>query len=76
MTTIAVKDLIERVAGWPPEDIAALEEFVREVENRRADLHRLTDDERAAIRQGLAQADRGEFVSDEEIAAMNKRHGI
>ena len=74
--TIAVKDLIERVAAWPPEDIAALEQFVREMEARRADLFRLTDDERAAIREGLAQADRGEFVPDEEIAEMNKRHGV
>jgi predicted transcriptional regulator len=74
--TIAVKDLIERVAAWPPEDIAVLEEFVREMEARRADLYRLTDDERAAIREGLAQADRGEFVPDEEIAEMNKRHGV
>jgi predicted transcriptional regulator len=74
--TIAVKDLIERVAAWPAEDIAALEEFVREMEARRADLYRLTDDERTAIREGLAQADRGEFVPDEEIAEMNKRHGV
>ena len=73
---VAVKDLLERVAAWPEEDIAELEEFVREVEARRAGLYRLTDDERAAIRKGLAQADRGEFVPDEEIAEMNKRHGI
>jgi predicted transcriptional regulator len=74
--TIAVKDLLDRVAAWPPEDIAALEEFVREMEARRADLYRLTDDERAAIREGLAQADRGEFVPEEEIVEMNKRHGL
>ena len=29
-----------------------------------------------AIREGLAQAERGEFVSDEALAASNKRHGI
>jgi predicted transcriptional regulator len=74
--TIAVKDLMERVAAWPPEDIAALEEFVRDMEARRADLYRLTEEERAAIRQGLAQAERGEFVPDEEIAEINKRHGL
>jgi predicted transcriptional regulator len=74
--TVAVKDLMERVATWPAEDIAELEEYAREIEARRADLYRLTDDERAAIREGIAQADRGEFVPDEEIAEMNKRHGI
>jgi hypothetical protein len=30
----------------------------------------------AAIREGLAQAERGEFVSDEVLAESNKRHGI
>jgi predicted transcriptional regulator len=36
----------------------------------------LTDATHAAIREGLAQADRGEFVSDEVIAEADKRHGI
>jgi predicted transcriptional regulator len=30
----------------------------------------------AAIREGLAQAERGEFVSDEVVAAADKRHGL
>jgi predicted transcriptional regulator len=29
-----------------------------------------------AIREGLAQAERGEFVSDDVVAKTNKRHGI
>ena len=29
-----------------------------------------------AIREGLAQADRGEFVSDDVVRQSNKRHGI
>ncbi len=36
----------------------------------------LDDETRAAIREGLAQADRGEFVPDEVIAEADKRHGI
>jgi hypothetical protein len=31
---------------------------------------------RAAILEGLAQADRGEFVSDEIVAASDRRHGL
>lgn len=31
---------------------------------------------RAAILEGLAQADRGEYVPDEVVAASDKRHGI
>lgn len=30
----------------------------------------------AAIREGLAQAERGEFVPDEVVAGANKRHGL
>jgi predicted transcriptional regulator len=30
----------------------------------------------SAIREGLTQAERGEFVPDEVVAESNKRHGI
>ena len=36
----------------------------------------LDDETRAAIREGLEQARRGEFVSDEEITALWKKHGL
>ena len=36
----------------------------------------LDRDTEAAIREGLAQAERGEFVADEVVAASNKRHGL
>ena len=36
----------------------------------------LDDDARAAIDEGLAQARRGEFATDAEIASLWKRHGL
>jgi len=30
----------------------------------------------AAIREGIAQAERGEFVADDVVAEANKRHGL
>jgi predicted transcriptional regulator len=36
----------------------------------------LDDETRAAIREGLDQARRGQFVPDEEIEALWKRHGL
>jgi hypothetical protein len=36
----------------------------------------IDDETRAAIREGLEQARRGEFVPDEEIEAIWKRHGL
>ena len=73
---MTVVELMERVAAWPLEDIAALEEFVRTTEERRAELYSQSDDELTAIRGGGAQADRGEFVPDEEMKAFWARHGI
>jgi predicted transcriptional regulator len=36
----------------------------------------LDDETRAAIREGLDQARRGEFVPDDEIEALWRRHGL
>jgi len=36
----------------------------------------LDDEARTAIREGLAQAKRGEFVPDEDMRALWKRYGL
>ncbi|KAA5598135.1 hypothetical protein [Blastochloris sulfoviridis] len=36
----------------------------------------LDEETRAAIHQGLEQARRGEFVTDEDVAALWRRHGL
>ena len=36
----------------------------------------VSDDEWNAIQEGNAQAERGEFVSDVDMAAFYKRHGF
>ena len=74
--TVAINDLLDRLKSWPTEDIEELDGYAREIEARRTGIYQLTEDERAAIREGLEQADRGEFVSAEVVAAMNKRHGV
>jgi predicted transcriptional regulator len=75
-TTVDPKSLLERIASWPLEDIEELAEYARFIEARRTGLYELTDEERAAIDEGLAQADRGEFVSDDDMAAFWKRCGV
>jgi predicted transcriptional regulator len=37
---------------------------------------RLDEETRAAIREGRAQARRGEFVSEEDMQAFFERHGV
>lgn len=38
--------------------------------------YQLTDEQLAAVDEALAQADRGEFATDEEIAEVWKRFGL
>ena len=57
------------------EDQQELAEYAREIEARRTGVYSMSDDERAAVRTGLAEADRGEFVPDEIIIEADKRHG-
>ncbi|HVQ67839.1 MAG TPA: hypothetical protein VMT08_10085 [Bradyrhizobium sp.] len=70
-----LKEMIEHAETWPREDQEELAEYAREIEARRTGLYTMSDDERAAVGKGLAEADRGEFVSDELIAEADKRHG-
>jgi predicted transcriptional regulator len=69
-----LKEMIEHAETWPVEDQQELAEYAREIEARRTGVYSMSDDERAAVRIGLAEADRGEFVPDEIIAGADKRH--
>jgi predicted transcriptional regulator len=69
-----LKEVIEHAATWPQEDQEELAEYAREIEARRTGIYTMSDDERAAVAKGLAEADRGEFVSNERIAEADKRH--
>ena len=69
-----LKEMIEHAETWPAEDQRELAEYAREIEARRTGVYSMSDDERAAVRKGLAEADRGEFVPDEIVAEADKRH--
>jgi hypothetical protein len=68
----AVKQILAHVASWPEEDQEELAEVAREIEARRTGVYVLSDDERTAI----AEAGRGKLVSEDDMAAFWKRHGI
>jgi predicted transcriptional regulator len=65
-----LKQMIPHIESWPDEDQAALAEIARGIEARRAGVYLMTADEERAVNEGLAQADRGEFVSDKSITAL------
>ena len=76
MVAKVLKDVIEQAEAWPQQDQEELAEYGREIQARRTGVYVMSDEERAAVRRGVAQADRGEFVSDEVLAEADKRHGL
>jgi predicted transcriptional regulator len=72
----AAKQVLERVSSWPEEDQEELAELAREIEARRSGVYEPTPEEEAAIRQGLAELDRGEWVGEDEMRAFWKRCGV
>jgi hypothetical protein len=67
--TNAARQLLERVASWPDEDIVKLEEAAREIEALRSSEYRATEDELRAIGEAIAELDRGEIASDAQVRA-------
>jgi predicted transcriptional regulator len=76
MTKEQIKSILDSVYSWPVEDQEELIEFAREIESRRTGVYVMSDEERAAVQEGLEQARRGEFVSDEEMDAFWKKIGV
>jgi hypothetical protein len=72
----ATKKLLEQVESWPEEDQEELAQYAREIEARRRRLYMVDEEEGAAIRRGLAELDRGEWVSEEEMRTFWKRSGV
>ena len=70
------RKLLEQVESWPQEDQDELAEFVRDIEARRSGVYVVDDEEETAIREGLAQLDRGEWVSEEALRPFWKRCGV
>jgi predicted transcriptional regulator len=76
MTREQINAVLEAVRTWPQEDQEELAEVAREIEARRTGVYVMNEEERAAVREGLDQARRGEFVPDDEMDAFWKRYGV
>jgi predicted transcriptional regulator len=70
-----LQKLLPAIEQWPDEDQEALAEAAREIEARRTGVYSMSKEEEAAVAEGLAQADRGEFASDDQVAEIWKRFG-
>src|SRR5438477_8095634 len=71
-----LEDAIKKVRELPEADQDEAAEMLLSVASKYQRPVRLDDDTRGAIEQGRAQARRGEFVSDKDMDAFFKRHGV
>ncbi|WP_159008210.1 hypothetical protein [Bradyrhizobium sp. S69] len=74
MTREGLEILLERVSTWPEE---AQEEFVKSVaniESKHFGIYPLNEDERSAVRRGLAEMRERKIASDDAVAAVFDRY--
>ena len=71
-----LEEAVAKVRELPEADQDEAAEMLFSVAAKRAEPMTLDEETRAAIREGRDQARRGEFVSDEDMAAFFKRHGV
>lgn len=71
-----VKEILTHVPSWPEEDQEELAEYARDIEARRTGVYVVDEEEETAIREGIAELDRGDFVSEEQMKPFRKRCGV
>jgi predicted transcriptional regulator len=74
--TKLLEQAIAKLRELPEQEQDALAVALLSVAGGHAPDIALDDETRMAIHEGLAQAERGEFIPDEEIEALWKRHGV
>ena len=76
MTKEQIRAVLDRVLTWPPDRQQDAAELLLMLEAQEGELYHPSDEEWAAIQEGLEQARRGEFVPDEEMEAFWKSHSL
>jgi hypothetical protein len=70
------RDILDRVDTWPPEDREELADMAREIEARRTGIYKVSSEEEQAIRDGLAELERGAWTNEETMKAFWVRCGV
>ena len=73
--TKLLEQAIEKLKTLPESDQDEVAEFLLGFIARRDEPVELDEDTLAAIEEGLAQVERGEVVSEEDMAEFFRRHG-
>lgn len=71
-----MQEAIEKLSQLPEGRQNELAEMLIDVAASDLSPYQLTPEERAGVEKGIAQANRGEFATDEEVAQMWKRFGL
>lgn len=73
MTHDQIEAILERERSWPPERQEDAANVLLAMEAGGTMPYALSEDELRDIEQGLREADRGEFATDEDVAAVLSR---
>jgi predicted transcriptional regulator len=73
MTKAEIDAVLDRVKTWPPERQEDAAQMLLAMEEQGTAAYKLSSEELADIEEGLREAERGEFATDEEVAAMFNR---
>jgi predicted transcriptional regulator len=68
------ENILDRIADWPEEAQAELAKAISDIEVKHLGTYQLSDEERKAVQEGLAQAERGEFIPDHVVAAYFNKY--
>ena len=71
-----LEDAIEKLRKLPEERQAYVAEVLEQIAAAGSDPFSVPEEHRAAVLEGLEHAERGEFVSDDEMAALWKKCGL
>jgi predicted transcriptional regulator len=75
MTKI-LEDAIEKVRKLPEERQVYVAEVLEQIAAAGSDVFTVPEDHRAAVLEGLEQADRGQFMTEGEMAALWTKCGL
>ena len=73
--TKALDDVVEKIRQLPKDQQAYVVEVLEQIATAGSGVFPVPEDHLAGVLEGLAEADRGEFASDEEMAALWKSCG-
>ena len=74
--TQLLEHAVETVRGLPPETQDDLARVLLQLAGEDQPVIQLTAEEEASLEESLAQAERGEFATDEQVRAIWAKHGL